>query len=248
MSNRFRWVQTGVNRSIAPVGFERENKFSAHFPFPDGEIIFTFEHTNYAGETLTLSTFLTAPLRRMVKFLERHPTGKCQEAALSNSFFDASPINVMIYSFRPSKMKEWAAQSCREWHKKSIIFRYRYFRCSGDGRKQIKFTESSRIPSPNPDSINGWAWRSAKVTKAPHLFPLFFTLSRSLIATHHVTLFEGDSGKTRGATQKDFSVDICERVELIVMRRLLRARLEKFSLTGTKESIKGRRVCECSFE
>lgn len=38
-----------------------QNKFSAHFPFPDGEIIFTFEHTNYAGETLTLNTFFPPP-------------------------------------------------------------------------------------------------------------------------------------------------------------------------------------------
>lgn len=118
------------------------------------------------------------------------------------------------------------------------------FEAATETGKQIKFTESSRISSPNPDSISGWTWRSAKVTKAPCRLPPFSGCRE--IFDHNTlryTLSRATAGK-RGETKR-FSVDICERVELIVMRRLLRARLEKFSLTDTKKSIKRCHVCVC---
>lgn len=132
MSNRFKgfdrastvWLDDGKG----------ENKFSAHFPFPADKIIFTFEDTNYAGETLTLNTFLLRQTENLSRKISRCHMPK--SGVPRTALFDASSINVMIYSFRPSNMKEWAGQSGRERHKKSIIIRYRYFWNSEDGESK----------------------------------------------------------------------------------------------------------------
>lgn len=180
----------------------RENKFSAHFPFPDGEIIFTFEHTNYAGETLTLNTFFSPPIW---KSLSNDTTSNWQmprSSILEQLFrcFFHKCHDLFIQAIKNERMSRAIMQRVAQKINHLPILILSVLRRR---EKQIKFTESSRIPSPNPDSINGWTWRSAKVTKSSVSSPPFLAVEIFDHNTSRYTLSRATAGK-RGETKKIF--------------------------------------------
>lgn len=157
-------------------------------------------------KTLTLNTFF--PPRHMEKFLERFPTAKCQEVAFleqlfrcfSDKFHDLF-IQAIKYERVSGAIRQREEQKNQSSSDIDTLELWRRKKAN-----KIHWVVSNSLA--NPDSINGWTWRTAKVTKAlsRRRSPYF----RDLWSQHIVTHFQGWQREDE-ERHKDFSVHVCGR-------------------------------------